>query len=239
MNLTAPTPLHRRQAFTWIEVLLVMVVIVVLAGLILPQMARPRRTRAPRIKCVNNLKNLGLAARIFSTDNDGKFPWQVPIAKGGSMEEIGDTNRIWRHFQVLSNELSTPRTLQCPTDPRLSKLNTSGMTFNTVTNSAGLRFGHNDHVSYFLNVTPSEEEPESILGGDRNLTRNNTPIRGRIGPMPSDVFNFTTRGHHDGAGNLVFGDGSVQQVSRDSASRSFADAFVVRGTNPPPLLLIP
>lgn len=238
MNLTAPTPFHRRQAFTWIELLLVVVVIVILAGVILPAFARPS-THAPRIQCVNNLKNLGLAARIFSTDNGGMFPWQIPISEGGSMEELGNTNRIWRHFQVLSNELSTPWILLCRTDPRLSKLNTSRMTFNTVSNSDVLRFGHNDHVSFFLNVSASEEEPGSILAGDRNLTRNNTPIRGRIAPAPSDVFHFTTPGHHDGAGNLVFGDGSVQQASRDRAPRAFADAFVVKGTNPPPLLLIP
>ncbi len=239
MNLTAPNPLHRRQAFTWIELLLVVVVIVFLAGMFLPARSWPKGPGATRIKCVNNLKNLGLAVRIFSTDNDGMFPWQVPIAKGGSMEEIGDTNRIWRHFQVLSNELSTPRILQCPKDPRLSKLNTSGMTFNTVTNSAGLRFGHNDHVSYFLNLSASEEEPESILAGDRNLTRNHTSIRGRITPGTNDVFDFTTSGHDGGVGNLLFGDGSVQQPSRLSASRFFADAFAVRGTNPPPILLIP
>ena len=239
MNLPALSPLHRRQAFTWIELLLVVIVIVVLAGLVLPLTATKDGRGHGRIKCVNNLKNLGLAARIFATDNDGKFPWQVPIAKGGSMEEIGNTNRIWRHFQVLSNELSTPWILLCRTDPRLSKLNTSGMTFNTVSNSDVLRFGHNDHVSYFLNVSASEEEPESILAGDRNLTRNNSPIRGRIAPAPSDVFNFTTPGHHDGAGNLVFGDGSVQQASRGRAPSVFADAFGVKGTNPPALLLIP
>jgi prepilin-type processing-associated H-X9-DG protein len=113
------------------------------------------------------------------------------------------------------------------------------MTFNTVSNSDVLRFGHNDHVSFFLNVSASEEEPGSILAGDRNLTRNNTPIRGRIVPDTKDVFDFTRSGHDDGAGNLLYGDGSVQQASRVDASRSFADAFAVGGTNPPPLLLIP
>jgi prepilin-type processing-associated H-X9-DG protein len=237
MNLPAPTPLHRRRAFTWIELLLVVVVIVVLAGVILPQMAGSKDGggRRARIKCVNNLKNLGLAARIFATDNDGKFSWVVPIAKGGSLEEIGDTNRIWHHFQVLSNELSTPRILQCPTDPRVP----DRLAFSAGGASDQVQFGHNDHVSYFLNLSASEEEPESILAGDRNLTRSNTPIRGRITPAPSDVFNFTTPGHHEGAGNLLFGDGSVQLVSRGRAPSAFADAFAVKGTNPPPLLLIP
>jgi prepilin-type N-terminal cleavage/methylation domain-containing protein/prepilin-type processing-associated H-X9-DG protein len=238
MNLPNRAPLHRRQGFTWIEVLVVVFVLVVLLVSLFPVNSSGNRASGSRIKCMNNLKNLGLAVRISVTD-DGRFPWQVPIAKGGSLEELGDTNRIWRHFQVLTNNLSTPRDLQCPTDSRIPVELRDRLVFSPSGSPNEVRFDHNDHVSYFLNLSASEEEPGSILAGDRNLTRNNTPIRGRIVPDTKDVFDFTRSGHDGGAGNLLYGDGSVRQASRVSASRSFADAFAVGGTNPPPLLLIP
>ncbi len=51
--------------------------------------------RAERISCVNNLKQVGLAARMWSNDHDEVFP---------------------THFHSMSNELSTPKILTCPGD---------------------------------------------------------------------------------------------------------------------------
>jgi hypothetical protein len=56
------------------------------------------RKKAERIKCVNNLKNVGLAARIWATDN-------------------GDKNQLPRDFLTMKNELGTAKILICPSDP--------------------------------------------------------------------------------------------------------------------------
>jgi hypothetical protein len=53
------------------------------------------KDRAERIKCVNNLKNMGLAVRVFATDNGDVFPPDI---------------------LSMSNELSTPKILICPAD---------------------------------------------------------------------------------------------------------------------------
>jgi hypothetical protein len=72
--------------------------------------------------CANNLKQIGLAFRTWAIDNDGPFPFNVSTNKDGTMEfcavdsEGFDTNAAL-HFQVMSNELSTPRILVCPKDP--------------------------------------------------------------------------------------------------------------------------
>lgn len=230
----------RLRALAWLDVLAVVVLIGVLVGVILPSLARPRHRHGhQRIKCVNNLKNLGLGLRIFATDNDGSFPWDVAVEKGGSREEVPDENRIWRHFQVISNELSTPRILQCPGDPRVS----GGDTWSPRAGPPGtpkvLPFGHNDHVSYFLAVGTTEEEPDRVLGGDRNLTRNGVAVQGRIQPAVTDVMGFTSPGHHEGSGNLLLSDGSVRQVPKGPFRGENAAAFGPLGTNPPPVLLIP
>lgn len=230
----------RLRALAWLDVLAVVVLIVVLVVVILPSLARPRHRHGhQRIKCVNNLKNLGLGFRIFATDNDGSFPWDVAVEKGGSREEVPDENRIWRHFQVISNELSTPRLLQCPGDARLVARDVWSPPPQVPGKPPLAAFGHNDHVSYFLAVGTTEEEPDRVLGGDRNLMRNGVPVQGRIQPAVSDVMSFTSPGHHEGAGNLLLSDGSVRQVPKGPFRAENAAAFGPHGTNPPPILLIP
>ena len=235
-------PVHRRggiRAVTLIEVLAVLFILILLAGyFLLPELAGRRRHHGhARIKCVNNLKNIGLGLRIFATDNEGQFPWRVPIEQGGSLEELADDSRIWRHFQVLSNELSTPKILICPSSPQTEA--TGFGPLNPRDDRHRHPFSTNDHVSYFLTTGFTEQDNNPILAGDRNLTRNGISVRGRIRPTTTDVFSFTKPGHHEGAGNLLFGDGSVQQVSSAQAAQVFKDGLTPVGTNPPPTLLIP
>jgi len=69
-------------------------VIAILAGMLLPALAKAK-DRAQRINCVSNMKQIGLAARMWSNDHGGKFP---------------------PDFASMSNELSTPKILVCPGD---------------------------------------------------------------------------------------------------------------------------
>ena len=239
MKLHLAHPPGRRRGFTWLELMLVVIVVIILAGLVLPMLAPRRRSDGRRIRCVNNLKMLGLGLRIFATDNQGKFPWAVPIREGGTQEEVADEQRIWRHVAVLSNELNTPKVLLCPKDPRFDKLAGKTLVFGPPQTNNTLQFGHNDHFSYFLYTGANEEEPELLMGGDRNLTRNGTPVQGKITPTAADHFQFTKPGHHDGFGNVMMSDGSVLQTVATYNPFTFTNGFSTRGTNPVSPLLIP
>ena len=96
--------------------------------------------KAQTIRCVNNLKQIGIATRIYAIDNQDRFSWQVPQSEGGTAEIAqprSDTDALldndgkpifdvnaWQHFLALSNELSNPKVLRCPNDESRTQANT-------------------------------------------------------------------------------------------------------------------
>jgi hypothetical protein len=80
------------------------------------------RAHGEKITCLKNMKQIGLSFRMWANDNREKFPFNVSTNEGGTLELCAvakdgfDDNSVW-HFQVMSNELNSPKILVCPGHP--------------------------------------------------------------------------------------------------------------------------
>jgi prepilin-type processing-associated H-X9-DG protein len=185
------------RAFTLIELLAVVVTFFTLAGMALLLMNSGRGCKAPRIKCVNNLKNVGLAFRIYATDNNDRFPWEIsnpPLAP--DIKYLADPSD---YIRGLSNELSTPKIVVCPEDKREEATN-------------WIQFSRTN-LSYWVCPDASEEFPQSFLAGDRNITNKLGKLRPGLRGISTNHAIGWDETIHKNQGNACMGDGSVQQLS--------------------------
>jgi hypothetical protein len=186
------------RALTIVELLLILASLGILAVVVLALLARSA-ARSPHVNCYNNLKQVGLAFRTWAIDSNDRFPTQVSVTNGGTLELIG-TGQVFPHFQVVSNELSTPVILVCPKD----KQRTYATNFVS---------GFSDqNISYFLNVDALPGNGSNLLCGDRNLT-NNPAAGGRFITVSKGTSIGWTKDIHSKKGNLCFGDATVNGVT--------------------------
>jgi hypothetical protein len=97
---------NQQRALTLIEVMVAAFSLCIMAIVLLSALSVPRVRTA--IGCVNHLKQMGLAVRVWEGNNGDKYPASLATTNGmGVAENI---------FMTLSNELGNPRVLVCPAD---------------------------------------------------------------------------------------------------------------------------
>lgn len=207
LNLTP----RRALAFSMTELAIVVVMLLLLgvAFMYFTAMNHGPRGKAARIKCVNNLKQIGLAYKVFANDNDDKFPFNFTNSLA-----YGNVTQAWLHFQAMSNECGSARILICPDDRERLVNQKSDFGMGPLATSASLSWKSNYAVSYFASLDADETQPNIILSGDRHLLTNRFNMDGRLFLATSNITSASwTTNQHDGGGNFALSDGSVQQVT--------------------------
>jgi prepilin-type processing-associated H-X9-DG protein len=167
------------------------------------------RQRARSICCNCNLKQIGLAFRVWANDHQDQNPMQVSVTNGGTLELINRGN-VFPHFQVMSNELNSPVILVCPEDSQRQP------TTNFITLSDA-------NVSYFVGVDARDSLPQMFLSGDGNLATNGVPLPHGIHTISTNQILTWAGNRHRHGGNIGLADGSVQGFSNASFTNGWPD----------------
>lgn len=200
------------KGFALKELAVTIVVMLLLMLFVLPWIGRAR-ARARGICCNCNLKQIGLSFRQWGFDHNGKYPQQVEATNGGMVGLI-ENDSTYLTFVILSNELSTPKVLICPSDNRRAATDFTFLRSNT-------------NVSYFVGLDAEEHHPQMFLSGDRNLEIEGVGVKPGIVSLRTNTLIGWTSELHRLQGNIGFADGSVQGLPNSNLGLALQASGVI------------
>ncbi len=222
---------QRNLAFTWVDLAMVVVVLLVLTALMLAPVLTAAKRRAQRINCASKLRQICIVYDIWQRDHNGQYPNSVLTTNEGV--ELIARGDVAAYFITMTDYISTPMILNCPADSRLEA--------HFMTPWVGDRNGlNNSNISYFVGLDANKTRPQTIISGDDNFAigdgvHPHPPDNSAIGDIPvksglldlsSNTPIWWTGDRHKYVGNVAFSDGHVQPTSGDELQRAVQETGI-------------
>lgn len=194
---------REKKGFTLIELLVVIAIIAILAAILFPVFSRARE-KARQTSCLSNMKQIGLAASMYTTDYDECYPMSIYLS--GSIAIT--------YYHELMPYIKNTQILVCP-----SNKHRIGMIELQALLPVPLAPGIDDWVGYNGNYAVIEDGPNNVLTGadDPVISVGELPYTsetifmadGEIEFQP-DLFNSPVVDDHNEGFNAAFCDGHAK-----------------------------
>lgn len=224
----------RSHAFTRLELLAVILTLGLIATMSRSLLGNTQ-SRAERIVCQNNLRQVGRAFHIWASDHEEKNAWWTSWRDGGlvgappagafnvpgvGVFPVAARNAAWFQYLWVYQGMPSPSILVCPSD----KKREAALSFSSDPNGglAGPRYNDNS-VSYMVGLHALPHFPTSLLSVDRHITLKLGTVScsstiqggGRIEVFPGAAPTSWNSLLHLNVGNLLLNDGRVEEFSND------------------------